>query len=361
MSDLELIAPARTLTVSFALDPVQNAITDLVMLATADTSGFAEWVKETANSMPEDLMASTRQVVEFVWSFVDDQRMSSFPEWLAYIESRDPMELRDEAVEELLTHARRALGDETDEIPSASQILADEEIYLGLMKKIYRAKGKEYKDGCCDNEYDFYRNPVANHKLVVDHLRVMWEEYLGPEWERNVPILEESIAAFETIDFSGKSFEEVLHLVADRETPDKWEGWLDEIDEVVFVPSPHIGPYLIGAFGKERLQISFGARIPKGANIASPALSRSELITRLNALADDTRLRILSVLAKEGEMGAQEIISKLSLSQSAASRHLRQLSATGYLVEQRREGAKSYRLNPSRIEDAFSALKDFLG
>lgn len=361
MSDLELIAPAKTLTVSFALDPVQNAITDLVMLTTADTSGFADWIKETADAIPEELMETTRRVVGFIWSFVDNKPMPSFPAWLEYIESKGPFEIRDEAVEELLTHAHRVLGDEVEDIPDAAQILEDEEVYLGLMKRIYQAKGKDYEDGCCDYEYDFYRDPVANHKLAIDHLKVMWEKYLGPEWERNVPILEESIAAFETIDFSGKSFEEILRLVADREVPDKWEGHPDDIYQVVFVPSPHIGPYLIGAFGIDRLQVTFGARIPKGASIASPALSRSELITRLNALADDTRLRILSALAQEGEMGAQEIISKLSLSQSAASRHLRQLTATGYLVEQRREGAKSYRLNPSRIEDAFSALRDFLG
>ena len=109
------------------------------------------------------------------------------------------------------------------------------------------------------------------------------------------------------------------------------------------------------------MQITFGARVPKGAAISSPALNRSELITRLNALADDTRLRILDLLAKQGEMGAQEIMAELSLSQSAASRHLRQLVATGFLVEQRREGAKFYQLNQSRVDDAFDALKDFLG
>jgi hypothetical protein len=50
----------------------------------------------------------------------------------------------------------------------------------------------------------------------------------------------------------------------------------------------------------------------------------------------------------------------LELSQSAASRHLRQLTATGYLVERRSQVAKCYSLNPARVDDTLRALKRFL-
>jgi DNA-binding transcriptional ArsR family regulator len=81
---------------------------------------------------------------------------------------------------------------------------------------------------------------------------------------------------------------------------------------------------------------------------------------RLSALADDTRLRILELVASAGEQRAQDITARLELSQSASSRHLRQLSATGYLTERRCEGAKCYRLSQYRIDDTFSALQAFL-
>lgn len=361
MSDLEFIAPAKATTVTFALDPVQNTIADLVMLTSTETSGFAEWVKKTADSIPEELMETTRGVREFVGYFADKQVWSSFPDWLESISSSDPYEVRDKALDSLISHAQRALGDDDGDIPTSAQLLEDQEAFIKLMERVYEAKGKHYVDGCCDVEYIFFQDPITNQKLAVDHLQMMWEKYLQSEWEHNTPMLQDSITAFETIDFSGKSLEEIVRQVADREAPEKWQGLLDDIEEIIFVPSPHIGPYLIATIDDETMKVVFGARIPKGAGVASPALSRSELITRLNALADDTRLRIMDLLAQEGEMGAQEIISKLSLSQSATSRHLRQLTATGYLVEQRRDGAKCYRLNPSRIDDAFSALKDFLG
>ena len=104
----------------------------------------------------------------------------------------------------------------------------------------------------------------------------------------------------------------------------------------------------------------FGARQPQGIPGFSPDLSRSELLVRLNALADDTRLRILALFKEEEELCSPEIIERLALSQSAASRHLKQLSATGYLVERRREGAKCYCLNTDRIEDTLHALSQFM-
>jgi ArsR family transcriptional regulator len=89
-------------------------------------------------------------------------------------------------------------------------------------------------------------------------------------------------------------------------------------------------------------------------------LSRSDLLNQLNALADDTRLHIIELVSGEGELRAQEIIARLGLSQSSASRHLRQLTATGYLIERRGEAGKIYSLNRDRIEDTLDAVRQSL-
>jgi DNA-binding MarR family transcriptional regulator len=59
-------------------------------------------------------------------------------------------------------------------------------------------------------------------------------------------------------------------------------------------------------------------------------------------------------------MRSQEIMRELELSQSATSRHLKQLSATGYLNERRCEGAKCYELNKEKVEDLVGAISSFL-
>jgi DNA-binding transcriptional ArsR family regulator len=104
----------------------------------------------------------------------------------------------------------------------------------------------------------------------------------------------------------------------------------------------------------------FGARLPQGSTVDAPDLSRSELLVRLSALADDTRLRILQLLKEEGELCSQDMQQRLELSQSAGSRHMQQLSATGYVRERRVEGQKCYSLNEERIEDTLLALSHFL-
>ena len=71
-------------------------------------------------------------------------------------------------------------------------------------------------------------------------------------------------------------------------------------------------------------------------------------------------MRSLQLPSEQGWQGSPDIIQSLGLSQSAASRHLQQLSATGYLVERRRDGAKCYSLNAERIENTVDALAHFL-
>jgi DNA-binding MarR family transcriptional regulator len=136
---------------------------------------------------------------------------------------------------------------------------------------------------------------------------------------------------------------------------------LAQAERIVFVPSAHIGPYVSKfRFDDNTLGIIFGARLPKGALIDAPDLSRHEILVRLTALADDNRLSILKYIAENGEQRSQDIMSALELSQSAASRHLKQLSATGYLSERRCEGAKCYRLNTARLEETLNATRSFL-
>jgi DNA-binding transcriptional ArsR family regulator len=189
----------------------------------------------------------------------------------------------------------------------------------------------------------------------------MWDEFLTKEWEHNVPMLKECVAAFKSMSVEGMAPKEILRLVFDRDLPEKWDDVLDEFDEIILIPSPHIGPYLLNfKHSDTKTRILFGARTPKGSNVQSSELNRSDIVTRMSALSNDTRLSILHLLSQEGELSSQDIMGKLDLSQSAASRHLQHLKATGYIVPQRRDGATYYRPNPDRINDMFQALKEFL-
>ncbi|MFL7793518.1 MAG: ArsR/SmtB family transcription factor [Anaerolineae bacterium] len=355
----DIIAPPKTMKVTFSLEPTFNVVNSLELLNGVEQfSGFDEWVYQTVAALSPERLHNNVLVFEGLNPAVHLLKGTwpSFPAWLDDLAADDPNELRDLSMNKLLEHAKKSLG---GELPTPAEILADRSQYLDLIKRMYASEDQEdfFDQEMHQEAHALLNDPPAMRDLIVTHLREMWDDVLAAEWERNLPMLQESVAAFQTRDFSGMSCAEVVRRVTGRELAEKCAKWQGEASQIVFVPSAHLGPYVGWMGSGETIRLLFGARVPEGVTVRSPELSRSELLMRLNALADETRLSILELLADEDGLSSQEIMERLDLSQSAASRHLRQLAATGYLTTERREGAKSYRLNRERIDDTFGALK----
>jgi DNA-binding transcriptional ArsR family regulator len=140
----------------------------------------------------------------------------------------------------------------------------------------------------------------------------------------------------------------------------KWGEDLKKTKELIFIPNAHIGPYMRADKIQGAFYIHFGAHLPEGSDVRVPELDRAEIVSRISALADDTRLQILRMIAEKGEMRSQEIMEATNLSQPSVSRYLSQLTAAGYLQERRANGAKAYLLNKDRIEKTLKAVSAFL-
>jgi len=248
------------------------------------------------------------------------------------------------------------------EIPSPSELLSDRAAYLSLAEDFSHLKGNPFEIMFWEEIHSLLNDPLARQNLIVTHLRAMWDEILAPEWERNLSTMVKTIAAFESLNLSGLTAVEALSQVVLRaQIPQESINYLAQLDRIIFIPSAHSGPYILqlGGHSDTTARFLFGARIPEGATLRLPALSRSELLMRLNALANDTRLSILQLLAQKGEMGTPEIIAQLELSQSSGARHLEHLAATGYLIARRHQGTNLYQFNPDRIDYTFKSLKEF--
>jgi DNA-binding transcriptional ArsR family regulator len=209
-------------------------------------------------------------------------------------------------------------------------------------------------------------DPAALKQLVTGHIRWFWKNYLQAEWARVRPILEESAKAFNQVDYSDMTRMEIIEFVTEKDVSSeaKWESkWGKELQnakELIFVPNAHIGPYMRVDKIQDTFYIYFGAHLPEGSDIRVPELDRAEIVSRISALADDTRLQILQMIAEKGEMRSQEIMDAINLSQPSVSRYLSQLTAAGYLQERRASGAKVYILNKDRIEKTLKAVSAFL-
>ena len=69
------------------------------------------------------------------------------------------------------------------------------------------------------------------------------------------------------------------------------------------------------------------------------------------ALADGTRVQIVSLLARAGEpMTVKQIVGAVSVGQSTVSAHLKQLAAVGFVLAEDRGTARLYRINDNCVE-----------
>jgi DNA-binding transcriptional ArsR family regulator len=353
--------------VSVALEPAQNAIHSLVLLAKAeDVSGLSDWVTGTASALtPTERRQHKLVTIGFHYAMVPEQRGSSFPAYVDHLATGNPRALRDKMltayaqISPLSDCEKQVWYDEPAPIDREA-VLKDVDSYLDFLRERFDAEHLDVEIEA--QAYSYVVDPPAMQELIVSHLRKMWEKYLASEWERVAPMLQDAVKAFRQIDLSKMGRFEAAQLVAGQELErEKWERKLEQAKQVIFVPSAHVGPYVGKLWaGGDILWMFFGARLPEGAPFEAPDLSRAEIVVRLSALADDHRLRILKLISENGELSSQDIMASLGLSQSAASRHLKQLSASGYLSERRCNVAKCYQLNPERIEKTLQAISNFL-
>ena len=69
------------------------------------------------------------------------------------------------------------------------------------------------------------------------------------------------------------------------------------------------------------------------------------------ALADGTRVQIVSLLARSGEpMTVGQIVAAVPVGQSTVSAHLRRLAEVGFVVAEHRGTASWYRINQACVE-----------
>jgi len=358
--DSDLIARTPVASLSVALEPAQNVLNSLVLLTAVEKfSGLDEWVTRTAAQMsPAERHRNALVCEGLYFAVAPDRRWPSFSSYLDDLAARDALDLRDRLLKNLVRAciSKTPPGTQPATLIDPATLLSSADAYIRYLQDYEFEFDLELEI----EAHAFFSDPPRMKDLIISHLSAIWHERMSAEWERVKPMLQESVAAFQPIDFRRMSGFEALRLVTGQDPHEKWQNMIADSRQIIFVPSAHLGPYLRKFKEDTLLWVLFGARLPEGAPVGTSALSRADLLVRLGALTDDVRLRILLLLSQQDELCAQDIMVQLDLNQSAASRHLRQLSAAGYITERRRDVAKCYSLNRERINDTFRALDRFL-
>jgi DNA-binding transcriptional ArsR family regulator len=142
------------------------------------------------------------------------------------------------------------------------------------------------------------------------------------------------------------------------ERPHDHEVAIGPDDTLVLAPSAYVWPHVrVNCDGPWPLGLVFP--VSSIAREARPRIPPTQLVGTLRALADDTRLRALRLIA-ERPRSTQELAPLVGVSEAALSKHLRVLADAG-LLERRREGYYVlYRLVSGQVAGLTPGLESFL-
>jgi DNA-binding transcriptional ArsR family regulator len=211
--------------------------------------------------------------------------------------------------------------------------------------------------------------PAALLERFLRLLEGYWEEAFAAEWGRIEPDLAASVSE------AGRQISEhgLYALLRGlwpevRSDPEAGRFWLErphehEVaigpeDRLVLAPSTYVWPHVrVNCDAPWPLGLVFPAS--SIVREARPRIPPAQLVGVLRALADDTRLRALRLIA-ERPRSTQELAPLVGVTEAALSKHLRVLAEVG-LLERRREGYYVlYRLVPEQVAAVAPSLGAFL-
>jgi DNA-binding transcriptional ArsR family regulator len=207
--------------------------------------------------------------------------------------------------------------------------------------------------------------PRALAERFAALLESYWEVAFAEEWDRIAPRLVQAVvdarrrvvegtlnALLETLSPTLRIEHSTERFAVDLPTEHTLEITADR--PLVLVPSAYVWPHLFCRC-EEPWPAALVYPAPFVADDARPRVPDDELLRRLKALADDTRLRTLGLIA-ERPRSTKELAPLLPISEAGLSRHLHQLADAG-LVHAQREG---YYVVYSLAEGSASALSHAL-
>jgi DNA-binding transcriptional ArsR family regulator len=357
MLDIDLIQEKPALTTEFRVSLAADIISTMSIVVDAPSiEGLDQWVYTTHSALSDDMRADmalvlilgTKSHVYHAWltDLESDAEahhdFSAFVAWLNSFSAEDYQQLAESFLEMLNTHC------EVEELPEI-------ENDVDAIRACY---GDTLDEPQIERLIQLYRSPSELKAQLISVMTRFWERFYRDDWDRCRPMAERS-AAYHQAQTYGAELTTVFVNVTGRRFPKDVEK-VEAVEHVIFVPSCHIGPYvMLSPCDPEGtvLMIHYNGRPTSTPEMEeTPAIQ--DLFPPIKALADETRLQILSLLDGR-ELYAQEIVDQLDISQSAVSRHLKLMVTGGILDVRKEESMKYFSINESTLADLAEGLRRF--
>jgi DNA-binding transcriptional ArsR family regulator len=366
---INITRPAR---LTAGTESIRNVINSLLLIAECnDFPGVSPFITRTHAAMAREVRKLNEVfMVGLQYAAFPVNDFSSFEDYLDDLKRTDPLVLQERVFHSYDLISGYKVGIMADGNPitvtrkDQERLLASKQIYLDYLTRSFGSEELNYDiEG---RAYEYLADPETLRSTMVEHLQYMWTYFLKDEFIKNQAALEKTVIDLNQINTASMSPLKAVEKITGHDMEREWAGrqweleWLHKADRVVFIPSFHMGPYLGRRVLKDAMYIFFSPKITEGMALSSPDLTRADIHTRLATLGDDIRLQMLKALTRHAELSSKQIMDGLNLSQSSASRHLKQLSATGFINEHRQNSAKIYSLNTPFISRTLEAVSNYL-
>ena len=350
-------------SVAFAYSPVVEAVLSLhVLVAPRHHPLQHAWVRRMRRLDPR--LKAEVKAFRFAYAghFPDflfprpDEEFLEFEDELAFLHDLEP--------ETLAFEFMRPVYDHTGTWPRDRSLLESEEVRRDVLERCARYGPESEALGRL-----VFDDPSELGRRFCSLLERYWEEAFEEEWASVEPLLVEAVEeAGGRLATAG-----VLDLLADlrpqlRVEPEQRAAWikipheheveLSPLDPLVLSPSYFVWPHLrVNCDPPFPVSLIYPPRSVREQ--VAPKLPSGELVEGLRALGDDTRLRVIALIA-ERPRSTQELAPLVGMSEAGLSKHLRLLARAGVL-ESRREGYYVlYSLAPERLESLSASLLAFI-
>ena len=371
------ILPPKPVVGQVKLAPAYSALTTITLLEHFEESAdLGEWVIRTLAKLDRETVGKQNIIswglgAETLANAIElDPTEHDFTAYLKALELADPVKLRDRIWHYRInsSHMRVFIDSAGKVIPA--DLIKDKERFVHFFTNFVKGEGVKgaIPAKVYERTFDLLQNPQRLQRFLVNHLSMLWESYLAAEWAQIRPTLQEVVDAFQKVNLDNLPVFEMIQKVTRRDLRTIFnEEELLKFNQILFIPSVHNGPYIMWTGDEDTLRLTFSAHLPPGqitgGTGSSSKLNHTDLLNRFKALADENRIKILELLRDEGKLSTQEVMERLQLSKSAASRHLRQLRANSIIDEIRAaDGVKKfYQLNSRNGEEILTGLATLLG
>ena len=201
---------------------------------------------------------------------------------------------------------------------------------------------------------DMYADPECFGEVYLDSLDTYYQVFFSEEEKRIAPKLTQALERARAVaaEDGDTTYLEVIKSRLGVEM-------LDQVETVVLAPSYWCSPAHQHSGGHTEMVLLFSAR-PKEESLVPGEIVPEDLLLRLKAMTDPTRMRILRYLIQE-QLTPAELARRLRLRAPTVTHHLHTLKASG-MVEFVKKGKNEhlYYAKMDSIKETYVLLKDFL-